>query len=134
MVNLLLKETAEKMGGEILQGSHSLSFHKFNIDSRLTEPGELFFALVAERNGHDFIPAAVKKGASGAVISQQTALADKDTALIQVKDTLKALQELARKVLQEYSVKVIGITGSIGKTTTKVIIQISLGFEHLEIL
>jgi UDP-N-acetylmuramoyl-tripeptide--D-alanyl-D-alanine ligase len=114
-----LSETAEKMGGKILQGSHSLSFHKFNIDSRLTEPGELFFALVAERNGHDFIPAAIKKGASGAVVSHEVTIPDKDIALIQVNDTLEALHKLAGQVLSEHPVKVIGITGSIGKTTTK---------------
>jgi len=107
------------MGGKILQGSHSLSFHKFNIDSRLTEPGELFFALVAERNGHDFIPAAIKKGASGAVVSHEVTIPDKDIALIQVNDTLEALHKLAGQVLSEHPVKVIGITGSIGKTTTK---------------
>jgi UDP-N-acetylmuramoyl-tripeptide--D-alanyl-D-alanine ligase len=119
LVNLRLSEIAEKMGGEILQGLHSLSFHKFNIDSRLTEPGELFFALVAERNGHDFILAAVKKGASGAVISHKITIPDKDIALIQVNDTLEALHKLAGQVLSEHPVKVIGITGSIGKTTTK---------------
>jgi UDP-N-acetylmuramoyl-tripeptide--D-alanyl-D-alanine ligase len=107
------------MGGKILQGSHSLSFHKFNIDSRLTEPGELFFALVAERNGHDFVPAAIKKGASGAVVSHEVTIPDKDIALIQVNDTLEALHKLAGQVLSEHPVKVIGITGSIGKTTTK---------------
>ena len=119
MVNLRLSETAEKMGGRIIQGSRSLSFHKFNIDSRLTEPGELFFALVAERNGHDFIPAAIKKGASGAVVSHKVTIPDKDIALIQVKDTLEALHKLAGQVLIQHPVKVIGITGSIGKTTTK---------------
>ncbi len=119
MVNLRLSETAEKMGGKILQGSHSLSFHKFNIDSRLTEPGELFFALEAQRNGHDFVPAAVKKGASGAVVSHKITIPDKDIALIQVNDTLEALQKLAAQVLSEHHVKVIGITGSIGKTTAK---------------
>ncbi|NIM58130.1 MAG: UDP-N-acetylmuramoyl-tripeptide--D-alanyl-D-alanine ligase [Candidatus Aminicenantes bacterium] len=119
MVNLRLSETAEKMGGKILQGSHSLSFHKFNIDSRLTEPGELFFALVAERNGHDFIQEAVKKGASGAVISHKITIPDKDIALIQVNDTLEALHKLAGQVLIDHPVKVIGITGSIGKTTAK---------------
>jgi UDP-N-acetylmuramoyl-tripeptide--D-alanyl-D-alanine ligase len=107
------------MGGKILQGSNSLSFHKFNIDSRLTEPGELFFALVAERNGHDFIPAAIKKGASGAVVSHEVTIPDKAIALIQVNDTLEALHKLAGQVLSEHPVKVIGITGSIGKTTTK---------------
>lgn len=119
MVELRLNEIAERIGGKILQGSTSLTFRKFNIDSRLTEPGELFFALIAERNGHDFIHSAVCKGASGAVISQKIDLPNKGTALILVKDTLKALQKLARKVLSEHQVKVIGITGSIGKTSTK---------------
>ena len=119
MVNLRLNETAEKMDGKILQGSASLSFHKFNIDSRLTQPGELFFALTAARNGHNYIPSAVKKGASGVVISHKITIPKKDFAIIQVEDTLKALQKLAQKVLSEHPVKVIGITGSIGKTTTK---------------
>ncbi len=119
MVSLRLDEIAEKIGGRILQGSPSLVFEKFNIDSRLTEPGELFFALVAGRNGHDFVPEAIDKGASGAVVSQKMIFPDKDVALIQVRDTLFALQELAQKVLMENPVKVIGITGSIGKTTTK---------------
>jgi UDP-N-acetylmuramoyl-tripeptide--D-alanyl-D-alanine ligase len=114
-----LDEIAERIEGTILQGAPSLSFHKFNIDSRLTEPGELFFALTAERNGHDFVPSAVKKGALGIVVSQKTTPPNKDVAVIQVRDTLQALQNLARKALSEHPVKVIGITGSIGKTTTK---------------
>lgn len=119
MVSLRLSEIAEKTKGAILQGSPSLSFHKFNIDSRMTESGELFFALIANRNGHDHVPSAVEKGASGAVVSQVISIPDKHFALLHVKDTLKALQILAKKVLSECSVKVIGITGSIGKTSTK---------------
>ena len=119
MVELRLSEIAEKIDGKILQGSAAHTFHTFNIDSRLTEPGELFFALIAERNGHEFVHSAVRKGASGAVISQKIAAPNRDTAFIQVRDTLEALQKLARKVLSEIPVKVIGITGSIGKTTTK---------------
>jgi UDP-N-acetylmuramoyl-tripeptide--D-alanyl-D-alanine ligase len=92
-----LNDIAEKIDGSILQGSESLSFQRFNIDSRTTEPGELFFALSAKRNGYDFVPSAVKRGASGAVISKQLTLADKNIALIQVQDTLKALQDLARR-------------------------------------
>jgi UDP-N-acetylmuramoyl-tripeptide--D-alanyl-D-alanine ligase len=107
------------MKGEILQGPPSLSFHKFNIDSRLTEPGELFFALVAERNGHDFIPQAADRGASGAVISQKIIPPFDDFALIKVPNTLEALQKLAQNTLSVHPVKVVGITGSIGKTTTK---------------
>ena len=119
MVELRLDQIARRIEGTILQGSPSLSFQKFNIDSRQTEPGELFFALVAQRNGHDFVAHAVEKGASGAVISQKLSLPEKEVGLILVKDTLTALQSLAKKVLQEHNIKVVGITGSIGKTTTK---------------
>ncbi len=119
MVELRLSEIAEKIDGKILQGSASHTFHKFNIDSRLTVPGELYFALIAERNGHEFVHSAVRKGASGAVISQKIDTPNRGTAVILVNDTLEALQKLARKVLSEFPVKVIGITGSIGKTTTK---------------
>ncbi len=119
MVSLNLDEIARKIDGKILQGSGVLSFRKFNIDSRLTEPGELFFALVAARNGHHFVPAAARKGAAGAVISQSLSLPGRDFALVQVPDTLQALQKLAARVLAAHRVNVIGITGSTGKTTTK---------------
>jgi len=119
LVEFSLYQLKDKMKGEILQGPPSLSFHTFNIDSRLSEPGELFFALVAERNGHDFITEAADKGASGAVISQKIIPPFNDFALIKVPNTLEALQELAQNTLIEHPVKVVGITGSIGKTTTK---------------
>lgn len=119
MVELRLDQIARKINGTILQGSPSVSFHRFNIDSRLTAPGELFFALVARRNGHHYIPDAIKRGAAGAVISQRVNIPEEDVALVLVPDTLKALQNLARKVLEEHKVNVVGITGSTGKTTTK---------------
>lgn len=119
MVDLRLDEIAEKVRGQILQGSPSRIFHKFGIDSRLSQPGELFFAIVARRNGHDFIPDAAARGAHGAVISQDIRLPHPGFALIRVENTVEALQILARAVLEQYPVRVIGITGSIGKTTTK---------------
>lgn len=119
MVNIALNEIAEKINGKIIQGLPSLSFTRFNIDSRLTEPGEMFIALVANRNGHDFVPEAIKRGALGAVVSQKVSIPDTAFGLIEVKDTLVALQELSRNVVSEHEVKVIAITGSIGKTSTK---------------
>lgn len=119
MAELRLDQIAEKASGKIIQGSPSLTFSKFNIDSRSTSAKELFFAIKAQRNGHDFVCDAFKKGASGAIISQDIPSPSKDFALVKVKDTLRALQELARQVLLEYMVPVIGITGSNGKTTTK---------------
>jgi UDP-N-acetylmuramoyl-tripeptide--D-alanyl-D-alanine ligase len=119
MVELRLDQIAQKTEGTILQGSPSLCFHRFNIDSRQTEPGELFFAMKARRDGHSFVPDAVEKGAAGAVVSQKLSLPEKKVGLILVRDTLMALQDLARKVLQAHNIKVVGITGSTGKTTTK---------------
>ena len=119
MVELRLDELAEKMGGKILQGGPSLTFQKFNIDSRLSVPGELFFAIVARRNGHDFIADAAHRGASGAVVSQEIPFPNRNFAIITVKDTVEALKRLAQKVLSEQRTRVVGITGSIGKTTTK---------------
>lgn len=118
-MELRLREIAEKMQGTILQGNPSLCFHQYNIDSRLTQSGDLFFALKAKRNGHDFIADAIERGAAGAVISQKFIPPDENTALIQVKETLAALQTLAQKALQNMKPMIIGITGSVGKTTTK---------------
>jgi len=119
LVNLSLEQIAVKTGGVILQGSPSLIFTRFNIDSRKTEPGELFFALIANRDGHDFVVEAIRKGAAAAVISRKIDSLPSQVGLIKVKDTLSALQQLAAHVLSEHRVKVVGITGSSGKTTTK---------------
>lgn len=119
MVELNLNEIAEKTGGEILQGLPSVVFRTFNFDSRRSQPGELFFALVAQRDGHAYIPDAAQKGAAGAVVSRRITPPNPNIALIQVRDTLAALQNLAESVIAAHPVKVVGITGSIGKTTTK---------------
>ncbi len=119
MAELRLDELAHKMGGKILQGSPSLRFDRFNIDSRQSKPGELFFAITAKRDGHNYISHSVQKGAAGAVISHKIPLQNQKIALIQVKDTVQALQLLAKRILQESNSKVIGITGSVGKTTVK---------------
>ena len=119
LVELYLNEIAQKTGGEILQGSSSTVFRTFNIDSRRTQRGELFFALVAQRNGHVYVSDAAQKGAAGAVISQKITPPNSDVALIRVTDTLLALQKLAQKVLLSHKARIVGITGSIGKTTTK---------------
>jgi UDP-N-acetylmuramoyl-tripeptide--D-alanyl-D-alanine ligase len=119
LVALNLDQIAERTSGKILQGSPSLVFSRFNIDSRLVGSGDLFFALISERNGHDFIHDSAQNGAAGAVVSQNVSPPQKDFALLEVNNTLQALQTLAKKILSEQNTKVIGITGSAGKTTTK---------------
>ncbi|MBE0460558.1 MAG: UDP-N-acetylmuramoyl-tripeptide--D-alanyl-D-alanine ligase [Candidatus Aminicenantes bacterium] len=119
MAELRLSVIAERIKGEILQGNPSLLVKGFQTDSRQIKPGELFFALIAERNGHSFVPHAEKQGAAGAVVSQPVTPPNSKFAIIRVENTLQALQELAKNVLCDHDIKVIGITGSIGKTITK---------------
>jgi len=119
MAELSLRGIAQFVNGKIIQGDPSLKFEKFIIDSRVAEGGELFFAIKSRRNGHEFVNDAFKKGANGAVISENINIEYRDKAVILVSDTLKALQELGRKVLSIYNPRVAGITGSVGKTTVK---------------
>lgn len=96
-----------------------------SIDSRTIRKGELFVAIKGERfDGHDFVDEALKKGAWGAVVersvfeSKYSSLAELKN-IIPVEDTLLSLQELSGMHRKRFSMPVIGITGSNGKTTTK---------------
>ena len=119
MAKLRLDEIARVSGGSILQGPPELTFERYGIDSRRTEPGELFFAVPGRRDGHDFVAAAAARGAAGAVVARPVAVPSAGFGLVRVEDTVAALQALAHAVLVREPVKVVGITGSVGKTTTK---------------
>lgn len=86
------------------------------IDSRLLRGGELFVPIVAERDGHDFIPAAVAAGA--ALVLTQERVRD-DVPCIAVADTSAALLDVGRLARRHLPTLVVGITGSVGKTSTK---------------
>jgi UDP-N-acetylmuramoyl-tripeptide--D-alanyl-D-alanine ligase len=89
----------------------------YSIDSRTIGKGQLFFAIKGDRfDGHDFVQAALDRGAVAAVVSKDFAGPGN---LLRVKDTLAALQTLANKVRHIWGRTVIGVTGSAGKTTTK---------------
>ena len=96
----------------------------YSIDSRTLNPGDLFFAVRGERfDGHDFVVAALERGASAAVVAKNKVLelpehARQSTLLI-VEEPLIALQTLAAAVRRHWGKRVIGVTGSAGKTTTK---------------
>lgn len=119
MATLRLSGIAGVTEGRILNGSPDLAFRAYGIDSRLTSHGELFFAVAGRRDGHDFVPAAAARGAAGAVVSRAVAAPAPGFGLVEVPDTVAALQALAHSVLAASPVRVVGITGSIGKTTTK---------------
>ena len=93
----------------------------YSIDSRTIQPGELFFAIKGERlDGHDFVEAALGRGALAAVVSTSQAGRYKDpTTLLVVEDTLHALQNLAAAARRLWNKPVVAVTGSAGKTTTK---------------
>lgn len=96
----------------------------YSIDSRTLRPGELFFAVRGERfDAHNFIGAAIERGASAAVVSKNKVLelpeAARQRDLIIVDEPLRALQMLAAAVRRHWGKRVVGVTGSAGKTTTK---------------
>ena len=95
----------------------------YSIDSRRIEPGQMFFAIRGPRHdGHQFVSAALERGAAGAVVEREfrdRAPASIRPLLIPVAETTDALQSLARHVRREWGGRVIAVTGSMGKTTTK---------------
>lgn len=101
----------------------------YSIDSRTVGAGELFFAVKGERlNGHDFVAAALEKGAVAAVVRKDQLDRFPDRSkLLAVDDTLVALQTLATAVRKLWGKPLIGVTGSAGKTTTKDAIAHVLG-------
>src|SRR5947207_10385852 len=94
---------------------------RYSIDSRTIQPGDLFFAVKGERlDGHDFVEQALSKGAVSAIVRKdQLSRYSAQANLLAVADTLSALQSLATAVRKLWGKTAIGITGSMGKTTTK---------------
>jgi UDP-N-acetylmuramoyl-tripeptide--D-alanyl-D-alanine ligase len=93
----------------------------YSIDSRTVGAGELFFAVKGERlDGHDFVSAALERGAAAAVVRKdQLNRYSAKSRLLAVDDTLAALQTLATAVRRVWGKPLVGVTGSAGKTTTK---------------
>jgi len=112
-------ETALGVGAPGTPGG--MVFSGVSTDSRTAAAGELFVALTGDTfNGHDFVPAALAGGASGVVVQQGlNGGAGSGVAVFTVADTRVALGELARYHRGRLSARVVGITGSNGKTTTK---------------
>lgn len=111
---------AAAMNGRLVAGDADRYVTGFSIDSRTLATGDLFFAIVARRDGHDFALGASRRRAAGIVVSKPVPLGDDNEAfVIEVADTTRALQDLARHVRRESGAKVVAITGSAGKTTTK---------------
>ena len=117
MKPVTLNEAAQAMRGELVGGDGDAVVHGAAVDSRLVRPAQLFFALRGRTDGADFAPEAHLRGAVATVAERPL-----DVPTIVVENPLQALQELARWTLSREpasSPTVVGITGSVGKTTTK---------------
>lgn len=90
-----------------------------SIDTRTLQPGDLFVALKDVRDGHDFVAAALKNGAAAALVSRIPDDVAADAPLLVVDDVLQALEKLGRFARARTAAKVVGVTGSVGKTSTK---------------
>lgn len=124
-----LDDLIKATGGEVLSKCEE-SFSSASIDTRTIGQKDLFFALQgSKRDGHDFVQEALEK-ASGAVISKTLDIDCEGKTVIRVKDTLEALQDLARHLRSNFNGKVIAVLGSNGKTTTKDLISAFLSKKY----
>ncbi len=135
-----IPEVLEATQGRLIQGDLHQVIGGISTDSRTLKPGEMFVALKGERfDGHVFLLQALKREASGAVIeilkhripeSSEEELLRRGKAIIGVNDTRSALQGLARFHRRRFSIPVVAVTGSNGKTTTKEMIAAILAQDH----
>ena len=90
-----------------------------SIDTRTIRTGDLFVALEADRDGHDFVEMALQKGAAAALVTHRPDNVPDDAPLLIVPDVLKALEALGQAARARTDAKVLAITGSVGKTSAK---------------
>ncbi|TAK73022.1 MAG: UDP-N-acetylmuramoyl-tripeptide--D-alanyl-D-alanine ligase [Gammaproteobacteria bacterium] len=112
---MTLAQAASLLGASPLAADNN--FCGLSIDSRTLQPGNLFIAIKGDRvDGHDFIAEAQQKGAAAALVSR---VVDSPLPQIQVKDTTKALGQLGAAWRKQFTLPIVAITGSNGKTTLK---------------
>ncbi len=131
-MSITIEEVLRATGGRLLQGEERAFFQGISTDSRMVGEGELFIALKGPRfDGHHFALKALEKKAGGVVIEEDKTgdirwNGYRPKTVIVVKDTLRALGDLARERRRRYRIPVVALTGSNGKTTTKEMISACL--------
>jgi len=118
MISFDVRTVAAVTGGQILHNGADVALSGFSTDSRTLQGGDLFIPLRGEHfDGHDYLTQAVRHGAAACL--SEDVVAGLTIPVIQVRDTLQALGDLAHAVRQRFGGPVVGITGTSGKTTTK---------------
>ena len=123
MGTISLQQAAQWCGGKVDPKYQDVTFLGAGNDTRTLKEGQLFVALQGARDGHDFIPAALEKGAAAILCTH----CDGDYPAIVVPDTRLALGEIAKQERLRLGMKVVCITGSVGKSTTKEMVAQVLG-------
>jgi len=122
-----IREIIDATNGRLVQGPALGKVRSVGIDSRIVKKGELFIAVKGDVfDGHDFIDGVTAKGVRVLLVHRPVEIKNPKVTVIQVKDTIRALGDLARFNRQRFKIPVIALTGSAGKTTTKEMIAVVL--------
>lgn len=133
MEKISIKEILDATDGVLISGNTNQTIDSVCIDSRKVTPGCLFVPIKGENtDGHSFIANAFENGASLSFTEKD--LNEKiNGSLIKVESSIKALQDLAKYYRKKFQIPIIGVTGSVGKTTTKEMISSAIG-SNLKVL
>lgn len=130
MISFDCAELTKAVNGKLLWGNAEQKFVGVTTDSRKVDKGNLFIPLVGERfDGHDYIEQCFNNGAS-VCLTQKPIAKHENTAAVLVDDTAKALRDLAAWYRKKHNIPVVGITGSVGKTSTKDMIACVLSKQY----
>ena len=123
-----LDDLVDASGGRIIHGAprRDERFIGGAFDSRIVKPGEVFFALRDQRDGHEFVADAMRRGAAAAVVERDVEVPE-GALVVQVASTLHALRALADRIRDRRPIPAVGITGNVGKTTAKEATAAALG-------
>lgn len=131
MRQIYVKDIINVVEGTLLCGSEECEITDIQTDSRLVKQGDLFVALIGEKeDGHKYLKSAVQQCSACFTMEHDQAeewMEQSGACVIRVEDTLTAMQRLAAYIKKRYPLPTVGVTGSVGKTTTREMIATALG-------
>lgn len=127
-----IDDLLEASGGRVTHGAPRADarYSGGAFDSRIVRPGEVFFALRDQRDGHDFVADALARGAAAAVVEHPVGGVPDDAVLVEVASAPRALRALADRLRDAHPIPAVGITGNVGKTTAKEMTAAALGARY----